>query len=385
MRARTFLLGWLLAALAACASRPEAPRADALFDDAAFAQPSEPIRAADVFALNEAMRLALAGEMAAPLRRNGLQRGLVDALHDRGQLRLEYDAAMTRNAAQAFDAKAGNCLSLVIMTAAFAKELGLPVRYQTVHNEESWSRVAGIHFTSGHVNLSLGTRFDDALRGGDKHQALTVDFLPAGDIAGQRVSEISEATVVAMYMNNRAGEALALGRTADAYWWAREAIRQEPRHLNAYNTLGVVYLRSGRLELAQRTLERLLEREPENPLALSNLEQAYTRLGRDELARATAARRAAVEPYPPFHFFDQGITAMLAGDYGRAKRLFERELARKPDYHEFHFWLGLAHAYLGELPQARREIAIAIENSVQGRERDVYAAKLDRLKPRRVN
>jgi tetratricopeptide (TPR) repeat protein len=110
----------------------------------------------------------------------------------------------------------------------------------------------------------------------------------------------------------------------------------------------------------------------------------YTRLGLGERARATAARRAAIEPHPPFHFFDQGIAAMLAGDYGRAKELFEREVARKPDYHEFHFWLGLAHAYLGDLPQARRQVAIAIENSVQGRDRDVYAAKLDRLKPRVV-
>lgn len=383
MRARTLLLlCWLLAGLAACASRPAAPRADELFADAAYAPPSEPIRAADVFALDAAMRRAL-DEMTPQLRRRGLQRGLVDALQARGQLRLEYDAAMTRNAAQAFGAKAGNCLSLVLMTAAFAKELGVPVRYQTVHNEESWSRVAGIHFTSGHVNLKLGTRLTDSVVGGGD-PALTVDFLPASEITGQRVSEIAEATVVAMYMNNRAGEALAQGRTIDAYWWAREAIRIEPRHLNAYNTLGVVYQRDGRLELAQRVLERLLEREPENALALSNLEHVYSRQGRSELARATAARRAAIEPYPPFHFFDQGITAMLAGDYRRAKALFERDLARKPDYHEFHFWLGLAHAYLGELPQARRQMAIAIENSTQGRDRDVYAAKLERIKPRQV-
>lgn len=383
MSARTFLLCWLLAGLTACASRPQAPRADELFADEAYPAPSEPIRAADVFALDGAMRRAL-DEMAPQLRRRGLQRGLVDALQDRGQLRLEYDAAMTRNAAQAFGAKSGNCLSLVIMTAAFAKELGLPVRYQIVHNEESWSRVAGIHFTSGHVNLRLGTRMvDSVLGGGDP--SLTVDFLPGSEITGQRASEIAEATIVAMYMNNRAGEALAQGRTSDAYWWAREAIQVEPRHLNAYNTLGVVYQRDGRLELAQRALERLLEREPENALALSNLEHVYARQGRVELARATAARRAAIEPYPPFHFFDQGITAMLAGDYRGAKALFERELARKPDYHEFLFWHGLAHAYLGELPQARRQMALAIENSIQGRERDVYAAKLDRINARRAH
>jgi tetratricopeptide (TPR) repeat protein len=386
MRLRSILLlSAVLTGLTACANLPAPPRAEELFADARFAAPSEPIAASDVFALSDAMRHALTHEMATQLRRSGPQRGLIDALQHRGQLRLEYDAAMTRNAAQAFDAKRGNCLSLVIMTAAFAKELGLTVRYQTVHDEQTWERVAGIHFSSGHVNLSLGTRFDGTLRGGDRHQALTIDFLPASEITGQRVSEISEATVVAMYMNNRAAEALALGRIDDAYWWAREAIRQQPTHLNAYNTLSVVYLRHGSLELAQRVLEQVLEREPENTLALSNLEYTFSRSGRPEQARSIAARLAAIEPYPPFHFFDRGIAAMLAGDYRRAKSLFEKEIARKSDYHEFHFWLGVAHAYLGELPQARQQITLAIETSTQGKDRDLYASKLERLRPRQIH
>jgi transglutaminase-like putative cysteine protease len=55
----------------------------------------------------------------------------VQALYQPDQIRLEYDAAVTRNAAQAFEARTGNCLSLVIMTAALARELGLTVRYQS--------------------------------------------------------------------------------------------------------------------------------------------------------------------------------------------------------------------------------------------------------------
>jgi hypothetical protein len=39
---------------------------------------------------------------------------------------------MTRNAPQTFAARAGNCLSRVIMTAAFAKEIGVPIRHPMV-------------------------------------------------------------------------------------------------------------------------------------------------------------------------------------------------------------------------------------------------------------
>ena len=67
---------------------------------------------------------------------DAVRQALFDALYQPDQLKLEYDAAMTRNAAQAFAVRSGNCLSLVIMTAAFAKEMGLDVRYQNVFGED---------------------------------------------------------------------------------------------------------------------------------------------------------------------------------------------------------------------------------------------------------
>jgi hypothetical protein len=117
-----FLL--LCGMLGACASAPKVARPDHLLNDAAFAPPSERINADDVFAVSDAMRRYLHADIANKLSQQGKQRGLIQALYQRDQLKLDYDSAMTRNAAQAFDARAGNCLSLVIMTAALAKELG---------------------------------------------------------------------------------------------------------------------------------------------------------------------------------------------------------------------------------------------------------------------
>ena len=74
-----------------------------------------------------------------------------------------------------------------------------------------------------------------------------------------RVTEIDERTVVAMFMNNRAVEALVQGRTNDAYAWAREAMRHDPSFIGAHNTLGTVYLRIGALAQASQVFDRLLE------------------------------------------------------------------------------------------------------------------------------
>src|SRR5882762_9481093 len=164
--------------LPACSHTPVAQPPAELFSDHLFAAPSERVSADDVFALSDAMKRYLETEMAGALLRKGLHRGLIEALYSKNQLRLEYDAAVTRTASQAFEARSGNCLSLVIMTAAFAKALGLSVEYQGAFVEPSWSRVGGMYFLSGHVNLTLGGKWLGARAAYATGGLLTVDFLP---------------------------------------------------------------------------------------------------------------------------------------------------------------------------------------------------------------
>src|SRR5205823_9407557 len=97
------------------------------------------------------------------------------------------------NAAEAFEARSGNCLSLVLMTAALARELGLEVRYQRVFSEDSWSRVGDIYVGSSHVNLTLGHRSGDP-RPLNGERVFTIDFMPVRPGVKYRAFEIGEAT-----------------------------------------------------------------------------------------------------------------------------------------------------------------------------------------------
>jgi Tfp pilus assembly protein PilF len=365
--------------LAACASVPAPPqRADLLFDDARFTPATERIDAKDVFALTPEMREYLRTDIARFVRYKGSQHGLYEALHDTGVLKLEYDAAKTRNASQAFDARAGNCLSLVLMTAAFAKEMGLPVRFQNVFTDETWSRSGDFYLSIGHVNLTLGRRLAEV--SSFSEQTVTIDFLPTQDIRGARCWIIDEPTIVAMYMNNRAVESLTAGDVNEAYWWAREAIVQEPKFLSAINTLGVVYQQHGDLPQAQRALEYALAREPANVRAMSNLASVLYARQQPIAAREMMRRLAQLEPDPPFGYFKRGLAAMHDGDYRLARDMFAKEVDRAAYYHEFHFWLALAYVGLGEMDKARAHMATAAENSTTRRDHDLYAAKLDRLR-----
>jgi Tfp pilus assembly protein PilF len=371
------LLALLLCGLlVACATAPPPAAEAGLLHDEFFVAPAPRIDAQDLFALSPEMRAYAAAEIAPASRLRDPRRALIQALYSRQHLRLEYDSGPTRTAAQAYEARAGNCLSLVIMTAAFAKHLGLPVSYRSVAVDELYGRSGDLTLVNGHVNLVLGSASAVAHPYATEDLTLTVDFVPQDKLRGRRTQPLEERTIVAMYMNNRAAESLSEGRVADAYWWARAAVLQDPGFHAAANTLGVVYARAGHLAEAEQALLNVLARQPDNTAALSNLVGLLEFQGRGAASLAWASRLAKLQPQPPFRDFDRGRAAMRAGDYAAALAHFERELEVQPFQDEVHFWAALANWHLGDADRAARHLAKAAEYGDSPRSRDLYAAKL---------
>jgi Tfp pilus assembly protein PilF len=377
---RNSILAIVCTALAACASGPETVDAGRYFNDKGFAAPTQGISASEVFALSPAMERYIETNIAGRLHSLNSQQALVEALYSKGDLRLEYDSTLTRNAAQAFESRSGNCLSLVIMTAAFAKQLGLAVRYQSLYTDETIGRSGNLHLAVDHINLSLGKRLSDFGSSVRFPEVITVDFIPPQEASRTKIRMLREQTVVAMFMNNRAVEALSRGNVDDAYWWAREAVVQDPQLVRAYNTLGVVYRRHGDLDSARRVLADALSKDPDNPQVLGNLTQVLHAQGKTAEANALKARLAAIEPDPPFKYFEQGQAALRSGDYRLAVQLFSKEVARAPDYHEFHYWLAVAYSKLGDVAKAQEHLRLAGTTSTTREDQRLYAAKLDRYR-----
>ena len=369
--------------LSACAGGPAVQPAG-LFDDALFARAAMPPTAHEVFAVSADMRHFLDEDLAREARRKGPRTALIDALYAPGQLRLDYDAQHTRTAAEAFEARSGNCLSLVIMSAALARHLGLPVQFHSVYSDAGWGRSGDLLVSNGHVNLTLRNHYGDGRVRFDVAEAMLIDFDPPAPGQRQYSRVIEEATLLAMFMNNRAAELLAAGQVDDAYWHARAAIESEPNFLAAHNTLAVVYLRRGANEQAERVLRQLLAAEPANAAALANLAHLYERQGRASEAAALQQRLARLEPYPPYHFFQRGLEAMEKRDYALARTMFQKEIDRAAYHHEFHFGLALASFGLGDLKEAQRQLGLAMKASTRDAERQLYAGKLAKLKSLRV-
>jgi tetratricopeptide (TPR) repeat protein len=363
-----------------CVHRPLAPAAaPQLLHDNLFTASTERTERSAIFELSDEMLAYVKAEFGHLRAQEDPRKSLLEALN-KHRLKLSYDAGITRNAAQAFAAKSGNCLSLVLMTAAFAKHLNLPYSYQSVNTDALYSRSADLLLASGHVNLVLErlnhqTQFHPA-----KLTELIVDFLPPSELRGQVSRSIAEATIVAMYFNNRAAEQLAAGRIDEAYHWSREAVMQDGGFAAAINTLAVIYLRRQHLPQAEAALRHLLALEPDNTAALSNLVLVLQRNGRDAEAQQALLRLRELQPVPPLHDFDQGRQALNAGDLQAARGHFARELRRQPFHPDVHFWAAMTLLRLGEPGKAKDHLQLAVDNSVNNSTHDLYAAKLAALR-----
>lgn len=363
-----------------CATLAPQPAATRLLDDSLFPAAATGPDVAGVLALSDAMREYARAELAGIEGLRDPRRALVDALYRKHKLQLDYDGAYTRNAAETFRDRAGNCLSLVLMTAAFAHHLGLPVSYQLVRVDEVLALNGDLQLASQHVNLVLGPRASRLSRDAIDAESLTVDFLPQIELQGQQTEPLSEATILAMYFNNRAAESLVAGRLPEAYAAAREAVRQDPHYLPGVNTLGVIYRRAGHLRHAEAAWRHVLALEPNQLGALVNATALLRQQGRDAEAAPWTARLARLQPVAPFELFRQGQAALARGDAATARDLFLRELRLQPFQDEVHFWAAQAYAQLGQAERAERHLQYAHDHSRTRNSQRRYAAKLERLR-----
>ena len=369
-----------MASLAGCASVPVARTIDVnpLFRDASFKPPAEPVDSKAIFAIDAPMRRFLAEEIVPQLHRKDPREALLDALGDK--LLIDYDSETTRTASQTFAAREGNCLSLVIMAAALARQLDIRVTYQEVSDFDTWSRSAGFDILSQHVNLVLGPRPSGIMLHLGGATPLIVDFLPPRQMATAVSRPIPEQTIVAMYMNNRAAEMLVGGDVDRAYWFARAALEANPGFADAANTLGVVYVRRNLPAAAERAMRFALQLEPDNVSAIANLTGLLTAQGRTAESGELAARLARIQRHPPFEYYDRGMDAMQAGQYVQAARWFEKALSQRPYDVPSHFALAVAAMHMGDVRRARKQLELAMKNSTTAESRAIYAAKLQHLR-----
>ncbi|GGP52036.1 hypothetical protein GCM10009347_18790 [Shewanella algicola] len=290
----------------------------------------------------------------------------------------EYRDHYTRPAAETVLNRQGNCMSLVVLSAALAEALDVPVEFHDIDVEPIWDRRGGFFLVNGHVNLNLMPPEDNitVLFRGSK---MLVDFLPERSLRAYQSKRVNKRQLSAMYYNNVAAEALVKNDYDQAYALVKKAILLNPQFVAAINTLAVIYRHKGYQAEAEQVYRTALQ---VNPQDLSTLYNLALILGEQDRLIEWAEVHKVLELARinnPFYYFDMAQQAYFDRQYQDALVWYKRAVEKADYRHEFYFGLSRAYWATGEQRLAEKNLKRALALSdVDNKQR--YQSKLQAMR-----
>jgi tetratricopeptide (TPR) repeat protein len=297
---------------------------------------------------------------------------LVDVLFGPQGLALEYDGSRTRTISEAFTDRKANCLSFSLMFVALARRAGIDAHVQETDHVLAWQG-DGVLYGNGHVNV--------AVKVGRARKTVDIDRSVVSIRGTQRA--ISDERALAHFYNNRGAELMGQGQLPAAGLHMAMAIRMEPEFVGAWSNLGVLHMREGSLQQAERAYLAALERNKKHAPALSNLVNLYRQAG-DDRRRAEFERRLyEVQRRDPFHQIILALSYEKGHNYAAAIEHFRRAIRLKARDHFVYYGLARSYAHLGDTKRAADALVRA--RDAAGDQGDMYQAKLERLQRRHAS
>ncbi len=291
----------------------------------------------------------------------------------------QYRDNMTRVASETFNERAGNCLSLVLLTSALAQELGVEVEFQEIEVPPVWDKQGGFYLVNGHINLRLLP-----LSHGDTvhmlKRAIQVDFLPERAVRGFDKKRINKKTVTAMFYNNVAAESLVMGDYDKAYGLLKLGLQAMPSYMPALNTLAVLYRYKGLNQEAETLYKLALEIDNYDMNALYNYAVMLGAQDRLEEWAAVHKRLELERIDNPYYYYDMAQQAYFDKEYQDALLWYKRAVAKADYRHEFYFGLSRAYWQTGDERRAQANMKKALNLSNDENNKLKYQSKLHAMK-----
>ena len=288
----------------------------------------------------------------------------------------------TYNATQAMTHKAGNCLSLAIITTSLAKIAGVEVGYQLVNATPVYKKRNNVLLLSHHVRTFL---YDPSWK--PKKDVITlirprliVDYFPNRfDVPGD---EISEQQFMGMYYRNLAADALLQDKLNDAFWYMEKALELAVDDAENINMMAIIYRRLQMPEKSEAFYQYGMTAAQNNTNLLSNYALLLEEQNKPEQAELIRQKLLEFPDSNPYAWIKLGHDAYNEGQHGRAISYYKRAMALAPYLDEIYFALSKSLYQRGEFTAAAKAMRTAAEKSWEQSQRQLYYAKLAALRAR---
>lgn len=282
----------------------------------------------------------------------------------------------TLSASTTIETRSGNCMSLALVTTAFARLADIEIGWQLADADPVYSSEGSVIYSADHIQTRL-YRPEFSLT---SHSVafgrpyLLVDYYT--DNAPSAGTVLSETEMIALVYQNLAVEALADDRLDESFWHLRAALEYDPANSNLYNTLAVVHRRAGDSRTAEALYRFALDEFGDRLIILRNYRKLLLAENRVEDADRLERRIMVLpdpDPYPLLGLADE------AADQGKpdvALAYYKRAAEVAPYLHEVYLKMARIHMQQGDLKRAERALRKARDNAWADSDQQRYQAKL---------
>jgi len=288
----------------------------------------------------------------------------------------------TYTASQTLAAKSGNCLSLSLLTTAYAELASVDISYHLLERNPIFAMRSNFLVESSHIRAVLTEELASSTEGIKLEQKIIVDFF---DSSGYHFHDhLNFSDHISLYYSNRAAELLIEGRHDEAFAHVEKAIELTSNNMSAINTAAILLKRSGDVTSAEQFYEYGLASE-RRLLFLKNYIDMLVTQGQVLKAQALQRQYSMDLKRSPGFWISEARHMEKDGNLSGAVSNYQKALVLAPDLHQLHFRLGTINRRLGNSKQATQNLNDAIALTDSARQRSKYKLKNSQWKKKPPN
>tara|TARA_R110000787_G_scaffold39879_1_gene99503 strand:- start:301 stop:1455 length:1155 start_codon:yes stop_codon:yes gene_type:complete len=260
----------------------------------------------------------------------------------------------TYTASEAMSKNSGNCMSLAILTTAFARLIDVDMDYRKIHSLPMYEKHGNIILSSVHVQSLL---YDPSFEPEKNYvyirrPAIIIDYFPQADNIPSKI--LNSDNFLAMYYVNKAAEFYIESDLDTAFAYAKRAYNIDHQSVTAMNLLALLFKRKGDQASAEQLYLAAIKSKDINISVLDNYIVLLKQQGRMNLARNVKRSIADIYDPNPYHWLEKAQSAKLANEYEDAERFYLKVIKLAPYVKQAYFELHEVY-----LLQDKRQLAIA--------------------------
>jgi len=282
----------------------------------------------------------------------------------------------TYTAQETIDNKAGNCISLAILTTAYAKLADIEFGYSEVTTAPVYFKESNFQLISNHVRTKL---YDPTFEPKDDliyfyKPGIVVDYFPSRNNWSNGIATFDK--FISMYYRNLAAKALLENDLNTAGWFALESLKFAPKSLSAINLLAVIYRNFDLYDLSEKVYLHGLKYSEDHLNLLTNYQLLLIKQNKTTEAEQLQTRIDNASDPSPFRWLTLADEHYNNQKYFGAIKYYKKVIEIAPYLH--HGYAGTAKSLyaLDKKGASKKFMEIALEKTHEAKQEKLYKTKL---------